>query len=355
MAGAKGYSSYRGRGGKGKIFLAVLLILVIAAACLVIFFQQHVVYDGNGRPQIVLPWQNGEPESAAPLPEENPPEVDLIVQAPEPEEPSRSLTLSLNAAPLTMEAWSAWQAGVQNQERAAVAVTLKDSAGKIYFDAARAISGAVQTKADTAGAISAAVSTDGLQVTARFSCLHDARAANSNVRAMGLRNTGGYIFYDGNNSQWLDPSKPAAREYVCGLAAEIAALGVDEILVTDLSYPTEGKVHKIDYNGDGPIEENLAQLLRELRAVLEPLGVTLSVELPESVVSLGFDEISGQKLSVIAPLVDRVYSVTAADRIEALSSAVAAVSESTVFVPELPAGTPTEQLTGMFLLLPAEG
>ena len=234
-------------------------------------------------------------------------------------------------------------------------MTLKDSAGKIYFDAARAISGAVQTKADTAGAISAAVSTDGLQVTARFSCLHDARAANSNVRAMGLRNTGGYIFYDGNNSQWLDPSKPAAREYLCGLAAEIAALGVDEILVTDLSYPTEGKVHKIDYNGDGPIEENLAQLLRELRAVLEPLGVTLSVELPESVVSLGFDEISGQKLSVIAPLVDRVYSVTAADRIEALSSAVAAVSESTVFVPELPAGTPTEQLTGMFLLLPAEG
>ena len=87
MAGAKGYSSYRGRGGKGKIFLAVLLILVIAAACLVIFFQQHVVYDGNGRPQIVLPWQNGEPESTAPLPEENPPENPSEENPPE-ENPS---------------------------------------------------------------------------------------------------------------------------------------------------------------------------------------------------------------------------------------------------------------------------
>ena len=83
MAGAKGYSSYRGRGGKGKIFLAVLLILVIAAACLVIFFQQHVVYDGNGRPQIVLPWQNGEPESTAPLPEENP-QLDIFLICPAP-------------------------------------------------------------------------------------------------------------------------------------------------------------------------------------------------------------------------------------------------------------------------------
>lgn len=351
MAGAKGYNSYRGRGGKWKIFLAVLLILVIAAACLVIFFQQHVVYDGNGRPQIVLPWQSGEPEDVPPPPEKEPPEVELIVQ--EPEKPSRSLILSCPFTPLTLTDWHTWSEGIQNQECAAIAITLKDSAGKIYFSADHAVSGAVQSETDTIAAISVATGLEDQQVIARFSCLHDARAANSNVRAMGLRNTGGYIFYDGNNSQWLDPSKPAAREYLCGLASEIASLGVKEILLTDLSYPTEGKVHKIDYNGDGPIEENLAQLLRELRAVLEPLGVTLSVELPEAVVTSGFDEISGQKLSVLAPLADRIYSVTTADRIEALSAAVAAVSESTLFVPELPAGTPTDQLTGTFLLLPA--
>lgn len=350
MAGAKGYSSYRGREPKLKIILAVFLVLVILAAAAVIYIQQNlVVYGDDGRYRLDLPWQEDIAAPDAGTPPEEAPQVELVIQ--EPEAPPSSLTLSLSAAPLTMEVWEA----VRGQAFDAVCVTLKDTAGSLYFDAAHGVSGGVRTQADTAAALAALTGREDVVSVARFSCLHDPRTANSNVRNLALRNTGGYIFYDGNNSQWLDPSKPAAREYVCGLAAEIAALGVDEILVTDLSYPTEGKVHKIDYNGDGPIEENLAQLLRELRAVLEPLGVTLSVELPESVVSLGFDEISGQKLSVIAPLVDRVYSVTAADRIEALSSAVAAVSESTVFVPELPAGTPTEQLTGMFLLLPAEG
>ena len=354
MAGARGYSNYRGRGGKLKIFLAAVLVLVIAAACLVIFLQQNIVYDESGRPKIVLPWQSEPPEDPPPAEASDPEqEIELIVQ--EPEAPPRSLTLSAGDAPLTMEAWAAWLDGTQNLECTAVALTLKDAAGKIYFDAAHAISGAVQTQSDTAAALGAAAAYEGLTVTARFSCLHDARAANSNVRAMGLRNTGGYIFYDGNNSQWLDPSKPAAREYLCGLAAEIAALGVDEILLTDLSYPTVGKINKIDYNGDGPIEENLALLLREMRTALEPFGTVLSVELPESVVSQGFDEVSGQRMSVIAPLVDRVYAVTAADRAESLSAAVAAVSESTLFVPELPNGTDYEALSGHLLILPAEG
>ena len=34
---------------------------------------------------------------------------------------------------------------------------------------------------------------------------------------MGIfnKNTGGFIFYDGNNLNWLDPGKPAARQYLC--------------------------------------------------------------------------------------------------------------------------------------------
>ena len=357
MAGAKGYSSYRGRGPRWKILLAVVLVVVIAVALSVVYLGEHVVYSADGRRQIVLPWQREERDAPPDGEEEDPdqPDVSVTVQEPEEQEPREIAAGSLPAKALTAADWTAWSGETENKDFNAVAVRLKTSNGTIYFNFTGAVSGAVETELDTASTLSALTSREGLHTIASVACLQDFKAANADVEGRGQKNTGGYIFYDGNNSQWLDPSKPAAREYLCGLAAEIAALGVDEILVTDLSYPTEGKVHKIDYNGDGPIEENLAQLLRELRAVLEPLGVTLSVELPESVVSLGFDEISGQKLSVIAPLVDRVYSVTAADRIEALSSAVAAVSESTVFVPELPAGTPTEQLTGMFLLLPAEG
>ena len=50
MAGAKGYSSYRGREPKLKIILAVFLVLVILAAAAVIYIQQNlVVYGDDGR------------------------------------------------------------------------------------------------------------------------------------------------------------------------------------------------------------------------------------------------------------------------------------------------------------------
>ncbi len=41
-----------------------------------------------------------------------------------------------------------------------------------------------------------------------MSCFLDPiAAARADVEGMGLKNTGGYIFYDGNNGNWLDPSK----------------------------------------------------------------------------------------------------------------------------------------------------
>mgnify|MGYP001527214441 CR=1 FL=1 len=45
MAGARGYHTYRGRTPKGKIALAVVLVLVILASAVFILIQQFVVYD----------------------------------------------------------------------------------------------------------------------------------------------------------------------------------------------------------------------------------------------------------------------------------------------------------------------
>ena len=75
MAGAKGYRSYRGRGTKRKILLALLLCLVILAAVMVILVQEHVVFDANGTPRLEIPWQKEEPEQT--------PELDLVIEEPE--------------------------------------------------------------------------------------------------------------------------------------------------------------------------------------------------------------------------------------------------------------------------------
>ena len=357
MVGAKGYSSYRGRGSKWKILLVIVLLLTIAVSASVLYMQQYMVYSPDGHRQIVLPWQT-EPEDS-PLPE-NPEDdplnnVDVVLQNPEPQKAAEILAYALPAQALTSPAWAEWLAGGRGQAGGAVAVRLKTSNGTIYYDSAHAVSGAVQLApepGDTAAVLRAITAREDLHTIASMACLQDFKAANADVEGRGLKNTGGYIFYDGNNSLWLDPAKPAAREYVCALAKEIAELGFDELLLTDFSYPTEGKINKISYNTDVPLADNLDLLLDELHTALEPYEILLSVEIPEAVISQGPDTVAGLDLSHLAGKVDRIYALTTADQAEALASRVAQAAgneEKTEFVPELAADSPT--LTGSRLIL----
>lgn len=342
MAYSRGYHSYRGRTPRWRIALMVLLVVVILAAVAVMALSRYIVYDEEGRLRMELPWQE---ESAEETPE---PPLDLTI-----EEPVKTQTLRgfCTPVPLTRENWS------DSNDRAkesfdcnAAAVTLKDAAGNVYFNSAVALPGTVQFQEEETDAALAAVvaysQSMGGHSIARLSCFHDPKAANRDVENMGLKNTGGYIFYDGNNSQWLDPAKPAAREYLCGLAKEAAELGFDEIMLTDVSYPTVGKLDKIDY-GEGERSGHLADFLEEMRAALAPYGVMLSIEVPRAVIAQGADEDAGLLLADIAPRVDRVYAPADGAEVPALAQAVRAASQFAEFVPELAEADPA---VGNFLV-----
>ena len=230
----------------------------------------------------------------------------------------------------------------------AAAVTLKDSTGHIYFAATGAAAGTVSTVEDTAAALAEVTESD-FHTIARMSCFLDPIAARADVENVGLKNTGGYIYYDGNDLNWLDPNKPAARQYLCGLAQQIADLGFDEILLTDVGYPTTGPLDKIDYGG-ADRAESIRTFLEELRSALADYGVDISIQLPAEVLTSGADDDAGLVLSEIAPLVDRVYAVTTADQIPVLTDAVTAAHDGTGFVAELAAYGP--DVTGSCLILP---
>lgn len=349
MVGARGYSSYRGRGGKWKIFLAVLLVLVIAAACSVMYLQQYVVYTADGRRQIVLPWRTeggGEvlpPEDPAEDPLEG---LDVVVQEPpEPEPPEDMVAFALPSRALTQAEWSQFLAGLtQDPAREgcnAAVVRLKTAGGTIYYSSANAVSGAVDVGgdgADVAAALSLVTARENFHAIASMACLQDFKAANAGVEERGLKNTGGYIFYDGNNSLWLDPAKPGARQYVCALAKEIAEMGFDELLLTEFSYPTVGKINKINYNTDVPLADNLDLLLSDLAAALEPYNILLSVEIPAAVITDGPDTVAGLDLSRLVNRVDRIYAAVSPEQAETVSGLVAQAAGTdgkTVFVPEL--------------------
>ena len=77
-SGTRGYSSYRGRGRKGKIFLAIVLILIILASVGFLIAREHMTYDADGNLHFDLPWTKG-PESSDQLPET----PDVKIQKPE--------------------------------------------------------------------------------------------------------------------------------------------------------------------------------------------------------------------------------------------------------------------------------
>lgn len=332
MAGPKGYSTYRGRGPRWKIALAVLLALVILAAVAVMWLQRHIVYDETGTPQLELPWQSGpKAEESGPLPPE---EMELVIQ--EPEAAEETFYAFAAPVPLTRESWSlsARQAEkLFDGKEAAVVVTLKDSGGTVYFDSAVALSGSVRFDAEEEGVALAAVTQGERYAIARISCFQDPKVAKHYVTARGLQNTSGYIFHDGNNSQWLDPAKPDARTYLCQMAAEAAQLGFDEILLTDVSYPTEGKLEQIAY-GEEELAANLMVFMQEMRTVLEPYGVKLSVELPAQVLRQGSDSAAGLVLADLVPQADRIYAAAELEEAAVLSEKVRAVSGSAMFVLE---------------------
>ena len=198
-SGTRGYSSYRGRGRKGKIFLAILLILIILGSVGFIMAREHMRYDADGNLHFVLPWGKGTSSPA-----EAPGDPDVVIREPEQtavKTPVRGTLLA--AKPLTMEDQETAETPLS--EAALTAVTLKDSAGRVYFDSSAAVTGAVSVKRDTGEALNDLTARPDVTAAARIACFHDPKAANADVEGMGLKNTGGYIFYDGNNSQWLDP------------------------------------------------------------------------------------------------------------------------------------------------------
>ncbi len=346
MAGARGYHSYRGRGSKGKAVLSAVLVVIILAALAVIGLERYVVYDENGRPRLELPWEDAQAAQEPGVPEE----LEITIQPSEKHQGVRAIQLP----DMPLESWdAAYQERVGMLETDdAVVLTMKDQAGNVYFDTQHAVSGAVQTAAGTAGALEALLQDESCRAIARMSCFLDPRAANADVEGMGLKNTGGYIFYDGAQTQWLDPNKRAARQYLCSLAQDLAALGFDEILLTDVSYPTEGKLDKIDYGG-AVRSQAIGTFLEELAAALEPYDVTLAIELPEHVLTQGSDDTAGLVLTDIAAQVERIYVRTTADRGQALADAVAATGSTAGLVPELAAGTTVPE-EGDVLRLPEQ-
>ena len=305
-SGTRGYSSYRGRGRKGKIFLAILLILIILASVAFIIAREHMTYDADGNLHFQLPWAK---QAEEPI---QPPETpDVEIQEPDPADEAGRVSM-IQAVQLGDDP-AEWETQLSAGEYNAFAVTVKASDGTLNYPFETTVPG--RTVSGRAEAVRAALPQllDGEKYSiARLSCLRDVSIASQNLET---------------NENWLDPAKEATRTYLASLAVECANLGFDEILLTDLTYPTMGKLDKIDYgSADGFTDqaayqaEQIAGLLQTVQEALAGRNVKLSLELPETVYENGgVDKTAGIDLyNGLMSRLDRVYVPTTPEKVDGL-------------------------------------
>ena len=313
----RGYSGYKGRKSPWKIVAAILLVLVILAAAGVLVLQRYLVYDASGTPHLRLPGQeeirtpasSGDASSSGDI---GP--VDVTIDLPERQSVLGYLLTAPNADLTPYLA--------PDGDLNAVAVTLKGADGQL------------RTGWQDDETLRSILADESRHTVARISCFLDGANARSQVKEMGLENTGGYIFYDATNRNWLDPGKPAAREFLLDLIRQAAEAGFDEILLTEVFYPTEGKLDKIAYTASDRTE-SLTLFLTEAKGLLADYpGVTLSVAVTDTLLLDGEDETSGQSLSGFAALADAIYALCEGGDYADAKAAVSAAAngKSTAFV-----------------------
>lgn len=336
--GTRGYTGYRGRRPSGKRWLVFVLVLILLAATAFLVAQRYIVYDMDGSFHFELPWLSRISEQRQSTRRGGRQNLEIVIEKPDAPEAQPVYAHELDAAALAggmSRALGDLPEGVNT-----VAVRLKNVDGDLLYPSR--LPAAIEAKAVVGSSIAASsireLTASDYHTVARLSALHDSRFSFAHMTDAAIlqKSYKNYIWYAPDSSFYLAPEKELTREYLVSVAAEVASLGFDELLLDEFGYPTVGRLNNIrtDERELSP-EDALALLADNLREALRDSGALLSLWTDEKTVLDGANKKSGQNLALLAPRFDRIYVPTTEDKIPALRAALAPYGAS--LVPVLPA------------------
>ncbi len=197
------------------------------------------------------------------------------VAASAPVETAAAPAAPLDAVRLPLDALDGAADAVRGHD--AVVVPMKGPDGTLGWMSEEPRSLALGLSSGTPGrddALRALTATPGLYAVAELSCLRDDTLARAAPELALLRENGA-PWRDAAGLCWLDPEQAAVRDRLVTQCQELADLGFDEILLTDLSLPTEGAVERLRPSAGRA--QALEELARAIGAALAGRDVTVSV------------------------------------------------------------------------------
>ena len=156
--------------------------------------------------------------------------------------------------------------------------------------------------------------------------------------ATALQTASGSAYTDGSGG-WVDPYNTFIRTYLVSLCKELRELGFDEVAFSYLQQPLAAAELKYASQSGSPSRTDaVVALAKYLRANLTATGLRVSAIVSADSILQKQAKLSGQDMSVLPKLFDRVCVFATADNVASLRSVIAADSSfdaATRFVPFL--------------------
>lgn len=308
------FNTYRGRKTATdilRIVAAVLLVLVLLAGGLLLFGRRYLVYR-DGRVSLELPFFHRDtPDVSQSQPDpghtsaEEPQGGDVSQSEPPETLPMGAITVSVDAVLDGTAAELARQAGAD-----ALVIDMKGDSGALGWKSGEAIARNVRANSQTENVnetLAQFLKETQLYTVARLSCFKDGLVGADSGCA--LRDSGGNRWKDGAGALWSTPENNAVRSYLARAAAELAAMGFDEILLDSCGWP--GGDDGASVNG-GPARdldrrtETMEKFLSETAQALEPYTTALAIRCSDQTAA-GRDDLTGLTPALLERYADRLW------------------------------------------------
>lgn len=324
---ARNTELYKGRKKRHawpRVVLIVLLVLIAGALLLFYGLQKYIVYTPNGV-SLELPLLAG--NTASPAAESggeaavSGPDAKLVIDQTDYSDIEATAGADLTAVKAiyvpfdSVTADGITKAAGRLNKGNALVLELKTASGKLAWASAEREA----TAYDLAGSTDLKSAVKALKaakpnvwLVGELCCCVDDLMAERNS-PLALKKADGSAYTD-DTGAWLDPTNAELRTYIADLAKELADMGFDEVLLSQVCGPDTdpaGLAFSATSTGDAAASAVTGFSLAVTRA-LAGSGVKVSVVAARAAISQSADNHNGQKIEALMKVFDRVYCYTSA-------------------------------------------
>lgn len=306
-----------------SVILIILILIILISISGFISLQDHIVFTSDGI-RIDLPWTNSEKKDTT---TDSINEPNFEIAGEEASNPSNndisspitpSVTLSDTTKTLYIPATNLANDDIISQlidlknkgYINSVTTDIKNSDGTLNYVSKIEYLSNINNTSNIANIIPLRIKSlndAGINVIGKISCFNDNIFAQS-VRDAAVSTASGATWLDYSNKRHLNPYSDKTKQYISDIIAECDELGLSEVVLTDFSFPSEGKLNYISYKNQTLTKsEILLKRLNEFSKIGQTNNVLISIYLSDAISNEGINATTGQDTASFYKEVSKMY------------------------------------------------